>query len=199
MNESTATHIAGRAAPLALALAFACLAGTGAAHAGTATAGDRAGQIATLSWHDGAVQRQLLIDPARVADFRSDPAGAARAGPVLRSRGAAEKATDALAAGVSPVFTEAGAPGRLRALPGGVIVVLKPAPAGEDAAGRAAQARRQLQSAGLEPVRPIGPGGSRWLVASPAGLPALELANRLHDSGEFESAAPNWWQPRAKK
>ena len=38
-----------------------------------------------------------------------------------------------------------------------------------------------------------------WLVASPPGMASLALANQLHESGRFESAAPNWWRPRALK
>lgn len=147
-------------------------------------------------WHDGERRRDLRIDPAQVADFRTARAG--KSAP-LRARSEAEKNASSLPAGMSPVFVDPGAPGQVRALPGGVIVTLKRPPAGNDAAQREADGRRQLAAAGLQPLRPIGPDARRWLVGSPAGMPALELANRLHDSGDFESAAPNWWQPRALK
>ncbi|ODT34671.1 MAG: hypothetical protein ABS55_10885 [Lautropia sp. SCN 70-15] len=64
---------------------------------------------------------------------------------------------------------------------------------------REAEGRRQIAAAGLHALRPIGPDARRWLVASPPGMPALELANRLQESGVFESASPNWWKPRALK
>ncbi len=48
-------------------------------------------------------------------------------------------------------------------------------------------------------AREIGGSGRVWLVATPAGLASLDLANRLHESGDFESASPNWWQFRARK
>lgn len=91
--------------------------------------------------------------------------------------------------GVSEVLrNEAGSP---RALPGGVIV-------------RVHESDRRnaydvLVDAGLHPVRAIDPEQRSWLVESPAGLESLELANRLHESGRFESASPNWWRPRALK
>ena len=44
-------------------------------------------------------------------------------------------------------------------------------------------------------------GGQGTLLGfyTPPGMPALELANRLHASTDFESAEPNWWKPRALK
>lgn len=156
---------------------------------------EAAGQ-ARLHWYDGGKRHALLVDPARVADFSEK---SARARVPLRPASQAEKGSASLPAGVSPVFRDADAPGRLRALPGGVIVTLKVPPAGNDAGAREAQARRELVAAGLEPLRAIDPEARRWLVASPAGLPALELANRLQESGDFESAAPNWWRQRTLK
>ena len=81
--------------------------------------------------------------------------------------------------------------GTPRALPGGVLVELK-TPADPETV------RQQLQSDGLNPVRAIV-ANRVWLVASPPGLPALELANRLQQSGRYASAQPNWWQPRIPK
>lgn len=140
--------------------------------------------------------RAFRVDPTRVADFRA-PSGAGR--PAVRARNDAEKSAAALPAGVSPVFVDPAAPGQVRALPGGVIVALRHPPAGNDARAREEEGRRLIAAAGLQALRPIGPDARRWLVASPAGQPALELANRLHASTDFESAEPNWWKPRALK
>lgn len=168
----------------------------GPTQADTRPAPVSAGDAPALWWHDGERRRELRIDPARVADFRAAPAGKSAA---VRARSEAEKTAPARPAGLSPVFVDPDAPGNVRALPGGVIVALRQPPAGNDAATREAEARRQLAAAGVRALRSIGPDARRWLVASPPGMPALELANRLHDSGDFESAAPNWWQPRALK
>jgi hypothetical protein len=150
-----------------------------------------------LYWHDASQRRPLIIDESRVADFGPDT-GRAWRNP-LRSRNEREKATGVLTTGVSPVLIDPGSPGSLRSLPGGVIVVLGQAPDGPDIESRQARAREQLLAAGLVPLRPIDPQARTWLVASETGLASLELANRLHESGEFESAAPNWWQQRALK
>lgn len=158
---------------------------------------EAAADAPAVRWHDGERSREIRIDPARVADFRAPPPAGKSA--VVRARSDAEKAAPGLPAGVSPVFVDPDAAGQIRALPGGVIVTLKQPPAGNDVAAREEQARRQLADAGIEPLRPIGPDARRWLVASPPGMPALELANRLQESGVFESASPNWWKPRALK
>lgn len=175
----------------------------------------RAEPVATHYWFDGDRRRELTIDPERVADFRGASAATRDAGTAgtpalakstpagspLRPKAAVEKEPGgALPEGVSPVLREASAPAsQVRALPGGVIVTLKAAPASTDPAAREAQARRELAEAQLEPLRPLDPSHRTWLVASPAGLASLELANRLHESGRFESASPNWWRPRALK
>ncbi|MCM5572321.1 hypothetical protein M6I34_17540 [Burkholderiaceae bacterium FT117] len=150
-----------------------------------------------LYWYEEGTRRALRVDAAQVADFgRKD---ASRGRMPLRASRDTEKDPAGLPDGVSPVLRDTGAPGRPRALPGGVIVTLRTAPAGNDAGARQAEAHRQLAAAGLQPLRALDPEARRWLVASPAGLASLELANRLHESGDFAAAAPNWWQPRALK
>ncbi|RPH67259.1 MAG: hypothetical protein EHM83_01980 [Burkholderiales bacterium] len=145
---------------------------------------------ASAFWYDGGVRRALRVDPAWIADFATAPtaASAKSRSPLKRSIGG-KKALETLPAGASPVFRDtAGSP---RALPGGVIVRLRDADR--------QQARERLAAAGLVPVRAIDPQERSWLVESPPGLPSLELANRLHEGGEFESAEPNWWRPRTLK
>ncbi len=169
---------------------------------------------------EGGTERPLWIDTSRVVEFA--PAGGTdraairpaepgelvegnrESKPGSKSSGAGTAAADGSgsattaatgagatagsAATVSPVFVDAS--GQPRALPGGVIVSLKqslPEP----------QARAQLEAAGLTAVRQLGE--RMWLVASPVGIASLELANRLHATGAFEFAQPNWWQPRHTK
>lgn len=136
-------------------------------------------------WYDGEQRRPLRVDPEWVVDFRNAKADFERRDSThVRS----EKA-DQLDAGVSPLLRDPN--GEARALPGGVIVRLRD--------GDLADPRKTLADAGLDPVRPIDPQQRTWLVASPAGLESLALANRLHDSGRFEAVTPNWWRPRALK
>ena len=148
-----------------------------------------------LYWYDGGQRQALRLDGTQVADFRL------AAKDALRPAGDVEKSgSDTLPDGVSPVLRNVGAaPGDARALPGGVIVTLQAPPAGSDVAARESSARGLLQRHGLAPVRALDADQRIWLVEAPAGLASLELANRLHESGGFESAEPNWWRPRARK
>lgn len=135
-----------------------------------------------LAWHDGAVRRPLVVEPSLEADFT--PRAGKDASPI-RPVGTVAKSVSAL---TSPVLRDE--TGRLRALPGGVLVVLA---APLDDAG----ARVLIGRAGAVPVRALG--ASTWLVEAPAGLASLELANRLHATGLFASAQPNWWVARTLK
>lgn len=137
-------------------------------------------------WYDGAVRRSLFVDDSQHASFGAEkaaPSAVLKAGPAV----ATAKSLDR----VSPVFRDHPG-GSERALPGGVIVRLRQPMAAD-------QARALLESQGLQPVRALGGSSTVWLVASDAGLGSLALANRLHESGLFESASPNWWQHRALK
>lgn len=137
-------------------------------------------------WYDGDQRRALWAEPSLVADFA---AKSARKDVLL--------VPPALAKGEprtrSPVFRDrADGGGAPRALPGGVILRLRaPLSAGE----RDALAARH----GLASLRELGEGSGLWFAPTAPGLPALELANRLYESGEFATAAPNWWAPRTLK
>jgi hypothetical protein len=138
--------------------------------------------VPTHVWHDGGVERALVRVPSLEADFSPVQAGAA--GPIRPAGSAAAGA----AAFVSPVLRDDA--GRLRALPGGVLVVLR-APLDETAA------RALLARAGVEPAARLS--ATLWRVQGPVGLGSLELANRLHASGLFASAQPDWWVERTRK
>ena len=136
----------------------------------------------THVWHDGGVTRTLTVEPALEADF------SARVGKdagVLRPAGSVGKSA---LAQVSPVLRDES--GQLRALPGGVLVVLL-SPL-DERAGRAL-----IVESGGVPARSLSP--TLWVVEAPVGLEALEVANRLHASGRFASVQPNWWVARTLK
>ena len=138
------------------------------------------------SWHDGRQTRSLWLDPTREAEFPT------RGGGTVQPKEAPRSATQSAQAQRSPLFFDNPAlNGTPRALPGGVLIELKVPTETETA-------RLQLESDGLTPVRAIV-GNRIWLVASPPGLPALELANRLQQGGHYASVQPNWWQPRVPK
>ncbi|MFM1988429.1 MAG: hypothetical protein RJA99_1386 [Pseudomonadota bacterium] len=176
---------------LALALALGVPAAAGAAAPDPSpplvskparTAVAKAAAAPTLGWHDGAVRRPLVPDPTLEADFTPRADGIPG---VLRPAGSAPRGASAM---VSPVYRDDA--GRARALPGGVLVVLR-APATED------EGRARIERAGAKPVRRLSE--TLWLVEGPVGQGSLELAERLHGSGGFESAQPNWWVERTLK
>jgi streptogramin lyase len=141
-------------------------------------------------FYENGQKKALRVDPGWVADFAlpAKPEPGKPRTPVKRFIGG-EKGLETLPSGSSPVFRDDN--GAMRALAGGVVVRLREADVPD--------ARARLADAGLLPVRQLDPEGRSWLVASPAGIPSLELANQLHESGKFESATPNWWRPRSLK
>ena len=143
----------------------------------------------TKSWHDGRQIRGLWLDPTREAEFAMRGGGTVQ--PKEVPQATAQSAQSAQTERSPLFFDNPSLNGTPRALPGGVLVELK-TPAETEAA------KSQLESDGLTPVRAIV-SNRIWLVASPPGLPALELANRLQQSGRYASAQPNWWQPRVAK
>ena len=165
---------------------------------------------ADATWHDGTRARALWVDPAQEAEFAVPSSIAAASESVIAERKPGSRqvapgasihprrvergleASGTLAPMRSPLFFDnAARHGAPRALPGGVIVELKSA---RDEDG----ARRSLVADGLRPVRALV--GSRiWLIESATGMPALDLANRLQQSGRYVSVEPNWWQPRVPK
>lgn len=183
-------------------------AGSAAAAASSSSTGPARGDPTHVS-REGGLERSLWLDSGRIAEFSDDGAPAIRAATPgeldairggtdaaaggLKSRQQASRppaagATAAPGKSLSPVFRDAS--GRPSALPGGVIVSLRQ-PLPDD------EARAALEAAGLVPIRRIGE--RMWLVDSPAGIAALELANRLQEDGRFGFAQPNWWQPKATK
>lgn len=137
-------------------------------------------------WYDGDQRRALWAEGSVVADFSEHSAEKSRViKPATLAKGGASAH--------SPVFRDAkeSASAR-RALPGGVIVRFRPSTPADQRAQLIARHR-------LEAVRELGEGSGQWLVHSAPGLPALELANRLYESGDFAAASPNWWQPRRLK
>jgi hypothetical protein len=147
-------------------------------------------------WYDGGKPRALHRDDGLVAEFDSKAELVGK--PVLRSNGVRiwhrqeDAATRATASGkTSPVFRDSEG-GAMRALPGNVIVRLDPA-------WNAAQVNDWLAGNGLTGLRRLPIGGNVLVVASPPGLAALELANRLQLSGKVVSAQPDWWEQRSPR
>lgn len=131
-------------------------------------------QSGPLGWTEGGRWRSLTLVPGMVADF------APRVGD--RSVTLRSGEPDALS---SPVFRDEG--GRLRALPGGVVVTLK-------TALTEAESQALFRQQGVQATRRLSQ--TVWLIEASVGLPSLALAQRLEASGAFASAQPNWWLER---
>lgn len=130
--------------------------------------------LASLGWYDGDRWRPLALVADKVADFspsRISQTSVVETGQpdVLRSAVLRDES------------------GRLRALPGGLIVRFRQGTTAQ-------QAREQLAALGLKVSRQIGE--DQWLIESPIGLESLRRANELHASGRFANVQPNWWVER---
>jgi len=165
----------------------------------------------SVYYYDGKHRRELWLDPELLADFAPSesskstflaavPTAQERPGtnPSLRLwklptgydvRILAEDMNAGPAPdGFSPVLRSGRSP-RTQAysIPGGVIVVFKP----EWTTGEIeAWARQRV----LEFASPLAMGKNAFLIESAAGLPSLELANEIFESGEVVSAQPNFWR-----
>lgn len=164
---------------------------------------EKAAGKSSLYWYDGKRKRMLSLDSDTLADFGSNPQRPAAKPKMIDQTAAsiskARLSTDQENTGVSPMFKDAASGQYAGALPGGVMVrTLRPMNI-DTVMGIA-------RAFGSSVLRPIGsPPGTAdsahdfWLFEADAGLAALELANRIHESGQVSSAAPNWWKPRQRK
>lgn len=168
-------------------------------------------------WYNGKNEQRIWLNPNLVAEFDVDR-DATRSVVKQTYRNAVEvgeakgsvriwKLNDTVnaetavreiktkndAAKVSAVFHDQGAAsGRLRALPGNVIVYLNP------------EWNRQaidawLAKNGLHVVKQLGIGKNVYEIETAPGLATLDLANRLYESGDVVAAIPNWWQTVSKR
>jgi len=179
------------------------------AHAQKSKADNAATLTTSYSWHDGEREQTVWLNPALVAEFSTLPeaeSAVKRAHPAASvepgSRGfariwrvgapAAEEvlreASTAIPVGkYSPVFSDGAVDGaRKRALPGNIIVKFKP-----DWTESRISAWTSAQ--GLPIAGKLEIGLKIYVLRTDPGLVALEIANRIHHSGEVVSAQPNWW------
>lgn len=167
-----------------------------------------AGTGRTVVWHDGSQERTLWRDERLVAEFAapaSTRSAVKAAIPTAKQRtikhGAVrvwELAEDSAAAldairganpqaRVSPVFRDSESGGRLRALPGNVIVHLDPS--WDDA-----RAQDWARAQGVEILKKLTFGNNIYLIKTDAGLAALETANKLRTTAGVVRATPDWWE-----
>ena len=170
------------------------------------TSGLAAMAATSAHYFDGNVQRVITLDPSLQADItptpaaslagalqaRSKPSGATA--PLVTLRATSGPVAKATSSGLtSPVYREGDSPaGRLMALPGGVLVKFQPE-------WTDAQVRAWVASKGLSVSQRLEIAGNWYVLGTAPGHASLELANRLHLSGEVLSATPNWWKQTAAR
>ena len=170
----------------------------------------------SYTWYDGNRAQQVWLNPNLLAEFNPSARGESAVKSV--SPGAAPLTTKRARTRVrlwqlnnngnatvrsltvtyprgaySPVFHDSSsASGRMRALPGNVIVYLNPL-------WDAATVNNWIAAHKLEVVRKLEIGVNVYVIKTAPGLDALDIANSLYLSGEVVSASPNWWEEMATR
>lgn len=163
------------------------------------------------TWYDGDREQRVWLNPDVVAEFNPDQKGessvksassSARVLPTRHKQSAirlwqtdnsAVATTRSLKAShpqgsYSPVLHDGpNSAGRMRALPGNIIVHLDPQ-------WDEATIQTWLGSHQLEVVKKLEIGPNIYLIKTGPGLDALDAANALYRSGEVKAAYPDWWQ-----
>lgn len=172
--------------------------------------------VQSYVWYDGNRERQLWLNPQAVAEFNPGPEGEASvkkinpAATELPTRhpqqsvrfwqmdNTADNAARSLRASnpqgrYSAVFHDGpNSAGRMRALPGNIIVYLDPQWSN-------AIVKQWLSGHKLEVVKKLEIGPNIYLIKTGPGIEALDTANALYRSGEVKAAFPDWWQEVSKK
>jgi hypothetical protein len=182
------------------------------AMAGTRGVAPSAPLSQTYTWYDGEREHTVWINPTLVAEFdppsAEDKSALKQALPTARAlpgkgigmrlwqldgsttpAGMSRSLNTAHPQGkYSPVLHDSpSAASGMRALPGNIIVYLKPT-------WSETEVKAWLQARGLEVVKKLEIGSNIYILKTEPGLAALELANTLHRSGEVVAAFPDWWQ-----
>jgi hypothetical protein len=165
--------------------------------------------MSQYSWYDGLRERKVWLNPSLVVEFypidknirfKRIAGGQLRVvedtSPSLRIWKVENTTLDLTLRDlrnspsmgqISPMFQDLpDSVGIKRALPGGVIVWF-------NSNWSDAQVMEWSQEQGLSIVKKIDIGPQVYLIETAAGLASLETANRINQSGEVESATPNWW------
>ena len=162
-------------------------------------------------WYDGDREQRVWLNPQVVAEFNPGAVGEsamqrAHAGARVISTkhrqaavrlwlldNTAESAIRGLKTNhpqgsYSAVFHDGPvSTGRMRALPGNIIIHLDPK-------WTQAAANNWLSARKLEIVKKLEIGPNIYVIKTGPGLEALETANALHQSGEVKVASPDWWE-----
>ncbi len=160
-------------------------------------------------WYDGDRKKSVWVNPELIAEFKLKPETSAQ----LRSLYAAKEvdvkspyirlwkikdhtSTKAVArslksgtdSNLSPVLHDtASTHGVKRALPGNVLVQMKP-----DWSQKEIEA--WFDAHALTVIKPLTFAPNTFLIQAESGLDSLKTANRIYETGDVVLASPNWWQ-----
>ena len=169
-------------------------------------------------WYDGEQERQVWLNPDLMAEFGAGKGSAAKSsvksvyadavqvpkrfGSVNIWRLGAGTGSDAAIAKLStagqpgkysPVLHDGpSSTGRMRALPGNIIVYLDPAWNNESVNAWAAGHQFEI-------VKKLEIGPNIYVIRTGPGLEALNIANTLYKSGEVVAAFPDWWEEKTTR
>ncbi len=154
-------------------------------------------------WYDGNQKRTVWANPDLVAEFNrsaqsntESSAQKIKTSPTfIRFLTIETDNTTLKSTGkqLSPVLhSNASISGAKKALPGNVIVQMKPSWTAE-------QINTWFEKQNITAIRPLTFAPNAFLIQSNAGLESLNLANRLYETGDVVLASPNWWQERTTR
>lgn len=162
-------------------------------------------------WYDGDRKQQVWLNPQVVAEFYPGPKGESAMKNVSSSARIVStphkqagirfwRMDNATATAISNISADHPqgkysavlhdtpiSTGRMRALPGNIIVYLNPQ-------WDAAAISNWLGVHKLEIVKKLEIGPNIYLIKTGPGMEALTTANALYRSGEVKAAFPDWWQ-----
>ena len=167
-------------------------------------------------WYDGDREHQVWLNPQMVAEFNPSSEGEKAMQSISstakiastqhqqagvrfwRLENTTATATRSISANhpqgkYSVVMHDAPtSTGRMRALPGNIIVYLNPQ-------WDAAAVSNWLKTRKLEIVKKLEIGPNIYVIKTGPGMEALTTANTLYRSGEVKAAFPDWWQEVAPR
>ena len=171
--------------------------------------------LQSYAWYDGQKKRTVWFNPDLAADFQGNSAQANLlkknypGASVLRSHRSVQiwqlpaqqpaqplsentpanrgEPSRAIPSGYSPVFHDKPSEtGRIRALPGNIIVYLNPTWNSE-------KITSWMQSRNLEIIKKIEIRPNAYILKTGPGMQALQMANTLFETGGVVAAFPDWW------
>jgi len=161
-------------------------------------------------WYDGDQKRSVWVNPKLVAEFNPKPETSTQLKSLYGAEDIAiqsssyvrfwaldsETLKDAVVENhkreinsqLSPVLHDsASTSGTKKALPGNVLVQMKPE-------WSQAQIDTWFKEQRLIVIKPLTFAPNAFLVQSEPGLESLNTANRIYETGDVILASPNWWQ-----